>query len=396
MKKIVHIMICAWYKEGFSYQENILPLKHQELGLDVHIITYNQGGEASYTAVGNPPITYTNSNGIPVHILLKRSNVFLDKIIPQLFMLQTCGLYEKLEELQPDIIFVHGIPGLDHLLVTKYVKNHPHVRLYADNHADYYNTPFNNLYGTIRHKILGRYIARKMALRGRMLWGVSPWRVHSLQHIYGVPAHKVQLLVMGGDEKKILWNKKDEIRTVIRKKYNIPHDAFLIITGGKIDKAKNIHTLTQVVKKLQHLNIYLLVFGRFEADMNPYIDCFHGNNIVVTGWIESEKAYDLFLASDLAVFPGTHSVLWEQSCASGLPGIFKKWDNGFDHIDIGGNCILLDNVSEDSLFRAILELHNTDGYKHMKHIAETIAREKFSYMSIAKRAIEYSTYEGKQ
>jgi glycosyltransferase involved in cell wall biosynthesis len=201
---------------------------------------------------------------------------------------------------------------------------------------------------------------------------------------------------MGGDEKKILWNKKDEIRTVIRKKYNIPHDAFLIITGGKIDKAKNIHTLTQVVKKLQHLNIYLLVFGRFEADMNPYIDCFHGNNIVVTGWIESEKAYDLFLASDLAVFPGTHSVLWEQSCASGLPGIFKKWDNGFDHIDIGGNCILLDNVSEDSLFRAILELHNTDRYKHMKHIAETIAREKFSYMSIAKRAIEYSTYEGKQ
>ena len=48
MNKIVHVMIANFYKNGFGYQENILPAKHKELGYDVEIITYNQGGDASY------------------------------------------------------------------------------------------------------------------------------------------------------------------------------------------------------------------------------------------------------------------------------------------------------------------------------------------------------------
>ena len=39
--KIVHVIIAAAYKEGFGYQENILPAKHVELGLDTHVVSYN-------------------------------------------------------------------------------------------------------------------------------------------------------------------------------------------------------------------------------------------------------------------------------------------------------------------------------------------------------------------
>ena len=37
MNKIVHVMIACFYKNGFGYQENILPEKHKELGFDVNI-----------------------------------------------------------------------------------------------------------------------------------------------------------------------------------------------------------------------------------------------------------------------------------------------------------------------------------------------------------------------
>ena len=41
-------MVCAVYKDGQGYQENILPMKHKALGYDVDIITFDQGGEASH------------------------------------------------------------------------------------------------------------------------------------------------------------------------------------------------------------------------------------------------------------------------------------------------------------------------------------------------------------
>jgi hypothetical protein len=42
------------------------------------------------------------------------------------------------------------------------------------------------------------------------------------------------------------------------------------------------------------------------------------------GWVPSEKVYNYFFAGDLAFFPGTHSVLWEQAVGIGLPCILKN------------------------------------------------------------------------
>ena len=134
----MHVMIACFYKNGFGYQENILPEKHKELGFDVNIVTYNKGGDASYKG-GTPPITYLNTDGIPVHVL--ENNLTFLKRVPfvNMFINATLGLYKKLEELQPDIIFVHGICVPDNLEIVRYIENHRNVKLYADNHSDYYN-----------------------------------------------------------------------------------------------------------------------------------------------------------------------------------------------------------------------------------------------------------------
>lgn len=146
MPKLTHIMVCAVYKDGQGYQENILPMKHKALGYDVDIITFDQGGEASHKSDKTAPYTYTSEHGIPVHVLAKRKPIWLDRIprlraLPSLYLDKTVGLCDKLEEIKPDIVFVHGIQLHDHYEVLKYAKRHPEVRLYADNHADYYNNP---------------------------------------------------------------------------------------------------------------------------------------------------------------------------------------------------------------------------------------------------------------
>ena len=40
--RIIHVIIAAAYREGFGYQENLLPQKHKELGYDVGVITWDR------------------------------------------------------------------------------------------------------------------------------------------------------------------------------------------------------------------------------------------------------------------------------------------------------------------------------------------------------------------
>ena len=124
-------------------------------------------------------------------------------------------------------------------------------------------------------------------------------------------------------------------------------------------------------------------------DMKEYCTPKFKDNIKHAGWIDSKQVYSLFLASDLAIFPGTHSVLWEQSISCGLPGIFKDWDGGFNHIDCKGNVILLEDIKQDTLKKEILDLlNNYSKFIAMRNIAESNnVRDKFLYINIAKKAI---------
>ena len=389
MNKIVHVVIACFYKNGFGYQENILPAKHKELGYDVEIITYNQGGDASYQGGDTSPVTYINPDGISVHVLEKNKS-FLRRI-PYLNMKinLTKGLYEKLSEIKPDIIFVHGISAYDNLEVVKYKRFHPSVRLYADNHSDYYNAPLNTFKQKIFRKLVGRQIGRALGKYSEMIWGVTPWRVKYQEEVYGVQPTKSSLLVMGGDERKINWKNRTEIRERIRNRLSIPEGAFVLITGGKIGKAKNIHLLVDAFNQLNRKNVFLIIFCRYEDDMKEMEAIYNQNDKILNlGWINPIEAYDYFLASDLAVFPGTHSVLWEQVCATGLPALFKDWDGGFAHVDVGGNCILLKDITIESLRKIISNLLDNDTIlEGMKVVSTSKARKTFSYIEIAKRSI---------
>ena len=339
--KIVHVIIANFYKEGYGYQENILPVKHIELGLDTYVVTINDNYPLG--------IHYTNKDGLDVTCLPKNSSILSRVRYVSSFIRKTEGLYAYLDAISPEIIFLHGLQAIDSLVVYRWCKHHPTVKLYVDQHADYYNTPIKKFTTRLYYKIVYGYIAKQLSKYAIKFWGVTPWRVDYLQQVYGVKPEKTDLLVMGGDERLIDWGNRNSIRKELRLKYNIPDNAFLVITGGKIDKTKNIHLLIDAVEYLKSQNVFLLVFGSMTKDMEEYCTPKFKNNIIYVGWLDSKDVYPYFLSSDLAVFPGTHSVLWEQAMACGIPGIFKDWNGGFRHIDCGGNALLLNEISVDIL-----------------------------------------------
>lgn len=388
MSKILHVMLVNFFIEGAGYQENLLPKFHKLQGHEVYIVT-------NHNDWTKKPIferqDYINPDGIIVTILPSKKmpkNKHL-QIIRGICSRKVLGFYKYIEKLKPEIIFVHGAQGIDNLDVVKYKLKNSSVRVFVDSHSDYYNTPIKTISNRILYKGIFRYFAKKLYSVCETFWGVTPWRVDYLRDVFDLPEEKTKLLVMGGDDSLIDYAHKDKIRTEFRLKHNIADNEYVIVTGGKIDRTKNIHLLIEALGDNE--KIRLVVFGKPSNDFESEIENLMSKypRVINIGWVDSSDVYKYFLAADLAFFPGTHSVLWEQAAACGIPLVVKKWA-GMQHINVGGNCRFLEDVTVESIKSIVVEIFSDDAitFKDMKKIAEGKAREEFLYSNIAKRAIE--------
>lgn len=384
--RILHIDFTGTFNEEMSYQENIMTKYNSKDGHEVIMLSTCYMLDGTGNKLYTPPVDKIMNNGVR----LIRMNYH--KIINHYI---TCkirkvdNVYKLLEQLLPDIIFFHGPQTIELLTIAKYVKRNPAIHIFIDNHADYINSMQSWLSRYILHKIIWKFCVKRIEPYTEKFYGVTPLRCDFLRDIYKIPIGKIELLLMGADDEKIDFNQKDQKRQIIRNIHGISENDFVIVTGGKIDERKNIHLLLQAVNEIENENIKLIIFGTSDQQMKTIIDDLSKSDRVINiGWIESDKVYDYFLASDLAVFPGTHSVLWEQSVGTGLPGVFKYW-KGMDHVDIGGNTKFLYNDQVDEI-KGILEeiINNKMEYQKMKNIAEKIGVKKFSYKKISRKAIK--------
>lgn len=383
--KILHCCLAAIYADSHGYQENILPKMHKLQGHDVMIVasteTFIDNNKSEYVQ----PSSYITEYGVPI-TRLPYTDWIPQKIVRKLRIYK--GLSEILFTFKPDCVFLHGVQFISIREVVAYVKKQTHVRVYVDGHSDYVNSARNWFSKNILHKVIYKWCAKLIEPYTIKFWGTLPIREEFFIDMYGINPNKVDLLVMGGDISKSKIEEKDLIRNKIRQKCDIDKNTFLIISGGKIDKLKNIHLLMKAVNNIAKNDINLLVFGNISEDLaTEFRDLSQSKYIKYIGWISSKDVYDYYLASDLAFFPGTHSVLWEQSISVGLPGVFKRWE-GIQHIDLGGNVLFLDTISVEEIEKIILKVYNDiELYEKMKRVSENLGFSTFSYYEIAQKAI---------
>ncbi|MBA6342122.1 glycosyltransferase family 4 protein [Colwellia sp. MB02u-10] len=383
--RIMHCCLAAFYIDNYGYQENILPKAHKNQGHDVFIVASTENYLADKTLGYSKAESYINEHGIPVCRLPYAS--WIPKVIVRKLRLYR-GLKVKLEEFKPDVIFLHDIQFLDVLTIIDFVKKHPNTKIFSDCHTDFINSGKNWVSKNILHKVIYKWCAKRIEPYVEMFFGVTPLRSKFLEDVYGIDKKKIDLLVMGYDDTKPLKASQTEIRNNIRTKLGIADNDFLIVTGGKIDERKKIHNLIEAFCELQLKNTKLLVFGTPTPDMKILIeDLSKKTNVVFVGWSSQQDICNYLLSSDVAFFPGTHSVLWEQTVGLGVPSVFKKWD-GMTHVDVGGNCILLDKGDNEEIKATLMSLvSNKELLNRMLAVATTKGKLVFSYNEIAKKAI---------
>ena len=363
----------------------MLPKFHKKLGYDVEVIastqSFDENGNECYVSRLGP---YQNEFDIKVTRLPYKSG---NKIWKKLKRYK--GTYAAIEKANPDILFIHGGQFMDIDKIVKYAKVHNELIIYVDNHADFSNSATNWLSKNFLHKIVWKLCEQMIEPYTSKFYGVLPARVDFLKDIYKLPPEKCELLVMGADDDLVEKSKSTDARNRIRNKYGIAKDDFLIMTGGKIDQWKTqTLLLMKAVQNINNQSVRLIVFGSVANELADQITSLADGNIIqYVGWVNSEDTYDYFEAADLIVFPGRHSVMWEQVTGQGKPMIVKDWP-GTHHIDLGGNVMFLSEDSVDEIQEKLnYLLSNPDKLKEMTQIAEEKGMQFFSYADISKRAI---------
>lgn len=337
--KITHVCLSAFYCEGYSYQENLLPKYHRKMGYEVDLIASRQ----SFDENGRPCLLpgtedYVNADGIHV--------VRLDYARPERagrLLRKYRGFMKALEESAPDVLFVHGVQSAENATLVRYVRAHPGTRMFMDNHADYSNSATNWLSRHVLHRVVWRHYARLAEPYVERFWGVLPARVDFLVENYGLPPEKCSLLVMGADDEEVARASDPAVRKAVRARLGFSEEDFVVVTGGKIDRAKTQTLLLMDAVLLMGDDVRLLVFGPVAPELRGEFGTrLREGKVVHVPWADSSESYDYFAAADVVCFPGRHSVYWEQAVAMGKPLIVKRW-KGTEHVDVCDNVLFLED-----------------------------------------------------
>ena len=230
--KIVHIAPNAPYNDYWGYQENLLPKYHRKLGHEVTVIITNKMHKDG-KIVEIESTDYLLNDGTRI---IRRP---YKKIrLPKSWILTYIPVYKLLEELEPDFIFYHGLISYTIVDVVKYIKRHKECKVVQDNHLDY---NIGTDPQTFKEKVLRtwyRFLNKYSIRYVEKVYGVTPWRKTYAEDYFGIPTEKTDVLIMGADDDQMNSENRNEIRRLIREKYKIGKNDFLVVTGGKIDVKK--------------------------------------------------------------------------------------------------------------------------------------------------------------
>ena len=315
------VMVCEFFDETLEFQENLLAEYYVRNGHEVVVITstfdsvfdyYNDRHDSSA-----PARTYVH-NGFKVMKLKYRYN-FLNRLRAY------TSLNGILEQERPHLIFVHDIiPNLPEMV--RYVRRHPDCKMIMDYHADYSNSGANWLSRKILHGVLRKRILDHARPHLEKIFPVVPAGFTFLEEVYGVPREEMELLPLGTDLEFGAQVRASGAREKVRADLGMASTDFVVFTGGKLEPRKLTERLFEAAAALARPDMHVIVVGtvadpQYESMLKQAAE---GARVHFVGWQDKSGVYRHLAASDVAVFPASQSVLWQQSIGMGLPLIVSE------------------------------------------------------------------------
>ena len=294
--RIAHV--CPWFIPGLSYQENFLPSEQAKLGHEVWILTSDRIPPRLPAAVKRfAPGVYEEDSvkimRMPSIMPLKnRGQVFLRNMHP------------ALKGINPDIVHVHGLWFLPTLQVMMRSSG---CALVADDHADNGNLPSGP--GNIIRFGFARWVCKRIYGKGGIIFSVNPFSRWFVTEVLSTPPEAVHFLPLGINTRTFYPD--SEKRREGRQKLDLPPEACVFVTSGRLTPGKGFELLLKAFSKIQRTQttVRLMIIGSgspvYESQLRRLSEGLEIEDAVIfLPWMSQEDLCTNYNAADAGVLPG--------------------------------------------------------------------------------------------
>lgn len=370
--KIMHLMLANFYIDGYNYQENVLPRVNKEDGHDVKIVasteTFINNTELGYITPGK----YFTYDGIEVvRLPYKRSLFPFWERKRRAYI----GLQEELKKFKPDVIVCHSTQFKDLDIVSDYKKTYPEVKVFADSHADYFNTATSFLSKNILHKMYYVPIIKRNLNTLEKVLCVSKSCKEFMRDFYKVPEDKLEDFLLGGIVEEA--ENYQKIRKQYRDKLCVADGDIVIMHSGKLDKLKKTRELISAFGKIQSEKLNLIIIGSVPEENAELIDLIKSDSrIQYLGWKNSEELMGYLAAADIYAQPGTQSATMQNAACLNNAMMLYPYD-AHKYI-FGKNALYVEDQKDiENYLQGII--NNKYDIEEIQEKCYSIAKEKLDY-----------------
>lgn len=334
--RIAHVI--SYFQPEFGYEEYYMAREQATMGHEVHVVTSDRifpfkNVKKMLSDIGSPykdrmrPEGAETVDGFTVHRNRTGMEILYDFMIFK-------GTAETLEKIKPDVVHAHGLWPWSTYQAAKN-KDKIGYRLILDEHG--YATTYD-LAKNLRnwaldkeYRMIRAPLARYSLKRADGVVAVSGETEEFLRSFYG--RKNVKMIPLGVDEKKFKFDRKR--REKARRSLGLS-DEFVVITAGRLEKAKRIGSIIEALGGIKSDRIRLVVVGSGDQEYLDDLKRKADERVIFTGFKRSEELSDLYCGADLAFF-GKASITIREAMSCSLPLLLfdnedmrslLKWDNG--------------------------------------------------------------------
>jgi glycosyltransferase involved in cell wall biosynthesis len=388
------LMLCEFYSAEVEFQENLLVKYYGKHGHKVTVVTstfetvfeyYNDQYDDT-----RPGRTFYD-HGAKIIKLPYRYNI-----------LNRLRAYTRIDKIladeAPDLIYVHDImPNLPEAIA--YLRAHPNCRMILDYHADYSNSGRNQMSLKILHGVLRKWFLDRARPHLSRIFPVVPASATFLHEVYKVPYSEMEVLPLGADVDLAMQIKAQNARADLRRSLGIGENEIVVFTGGKLTPNRQTELLFDAVARLPQFPLRIVVVGDSGNEHRSYQEFLKKlaegrNDIHFAGWLGRHDIYRHMDMADIAVFPASQSIMWQQAISMGLPLIVgDTGSQDISYLNLEDNIIILrgNDIRADRLAQAIESVvGNPVRLAQMASGARKVAAEYLDWNKLIERTLRFN------
>jgi len=383
---IVHVT--NYFHPKLGYQEVFLAREQAIMGHNVWFVTsdrydsnlYSEGAVMGTLGERVKTPGFFEEEGIKVWRLKT-----LFEIPHGIWML---GLEKKIQELEPDIVIVHGIVSFNAIRIARLKKKSGKFKLIYDDHMIFYNS---------RSKLRMLYPLFKWTFSlpiqkaADALVGVGQPSKIFMNERYGIPLDRITVISMGADD--TLFKFDAAARQEIRSNLSLSESDVVFIYTGKIIPKKRLSILIEAVKLLgdnDKLKVLFVGSGsktyieelKQDIKNKSLEDKFTWHDAVPN--TELPKFYS---SADVAVWPAGASISMLEALASSLP-IIVSASPSINEMTYVSNQLTYQGFNPLNLAQQMEKLLDPILRKKIGASGRKLIEEKLNWKIIARQFIE--------